>query len=133
MNRLLILPIVAFVAIPLASCMSAQTPKDAYLNRYAAAKTLSMQCPAYGGYSSIQSMVSDAKTNLAKAQELGATPEDMRNAETRIGVGYGAAAVLTNPYQACNALMSDLAWAGTSAPVIPAKKGGKFPPKPRNK
>lgn len=107
----------------LASCTTqAKDPKTAYLNRYAFAETVAMNCPAYGGYGSVAQMRDDAQKNLASARALGATDKEVSKARNNANGTYVAVAVLANPFQACNAMLSDVAWAGTSKPIIPPKK-----------
>lgn len=120
----------AFAATALlASCASApKTPMEAYLNRYAAAETVALNCPAYGGYGNVSAMRADAQANLAHARALGATEMDIKKARNRVNGNFFAAAALTNQWQACSALLNSIAWVGTSTPVIqpqkPAKKAG---------
>ena len=106
----------------LASCATGPaTPQEAYLNRYAAAETVAMNCAAYGGYSSVVQMKADADANLAKARAIGVTEMDIKKARNRVNGNFIMAASLTNPMQACNAMINNLAWAGTSQPVITPK------------
>lgn len=109
--------------LSLASCATGpSTPQEAYLNRYAAAETVAMNCGAYGGYSSVVQMKADADSNLGQARALGATDKDVQKARNNINGRFFAMAALTNPPQACAAMLNNLAWAGTSKPVITPKK-----------
>jgi hypothetical protein len=113
----------------LAGCATAPaTPMDAYLNRYAMSESALTHCPAWGGYSSVAAMNSDAQKNLAQAKALGATEKDMQKARARIGATFTTVYALTNQGQACSALINSLAQAGTTVPkVTPAKAEGTQP------
>lgn len=114
-------------ALSLAGCTTAPaaTPMEAYLNRYAGAEAVAMNCPAYGGYGSVAQMRADAQANLVKAKALGATDADVAKAREKINGNLMGATVLVGPVQACNAFTNGLAWAGTETPKIPPK----VPPK----
>lgn len=116
---------VVVAALPLAGCMSASTPTEAYLNRYAAAETVMVQCPAYGGYASASMMANNARTNLAQAKALGATDKDLADARGRVDGAFVTAAALTNIPSACGSLINSLAMAGTTKPVIAAQPARK--------
>jgi hypothetical protein len=115
---------VAILAVSFVStgCVSTpQTPMEVYLNRYAGAQAAAMNCPAYGGYSSIAAMKSDAETNLARARALGATDKDLQKARQNATGALSGAIILVGPLEACNSFIGGLAWAGTSTPEIKKK------------
>ncbi|WP_312367018.1 hypothetical protein [Ensifer sp.] len=123
-----ILFVAGAAALSLAGCNTtpAATPMEAYLNRYAGAEAVAMNCPAYGGYGSVSQMRADAQANLAKAKALGASDADVAKARQKVSGNLAGATVLVGPIQACSTFMNGLAWAGTEAPKIqpkaPAKK-----------
>lgn len=102
----------------LAGCATTETytPMEKYLNRYAGAEAVAMNCPAYGGYGSVSQMRADAHTNLAKAKAMGATEADVAKAQQRVSGKLSSAIFLVGPIQACSAFVNGLAWAGTSTP-----------------
>jgi hypothetical protein len=116
----------ALAAMLLAGCTTtpAATPMEAHLNRYAAAQAVAMNCPAYGGYSSVAAMRSDADKNLAKARSLGARDADIKKAQERMNAQLSGAIFMVGPIQACSSFVNGLAWAG-SAPA-------KITPKPKS-
>jgi uncharacterized protein YceK len=121
MRRVLLVAAVSALA---SGCVTAPpaTPMEAYLNRYAGAEAVAMNCPAYGGYGSVAQMRSDAEKNLARAKSLGATAADVKKARDRINGQLMSAIFLIGPVEACNGFVNRLAWVGDSAPVIPPRK-----------
>jgi hypothetical protein len=117
------------IVLALAGCATAPaTPMDAYLNRYAASESVLTYCPAWGGYSSVAAMTSDAQKNLAQAKALGATEKDMQKARARIGGTYVTMAALTNQAQACSTLINGLAQVGTTVPKVAPAKAAEVKP-----
>lgn len=111
----------------LAGCATTPaTPMEARLNRYAGAQVVAMNCGAAGGYASIATMRADAEKNLAEARALGATDADIAKATQRVNGNFMGAVVLVGDYQACNSFINNLAWAGTSTPVIKPKPQPKL-------
>jgi hypothetical protein len=112
--------LVALAALSaLSSCATTPaSPMEAYLNRYAGAETVAMNCPAYGGYGAVATMRADADKNLAQAQALGATDADVKKARDRVNGNFVGASLLVGDMQACSSFLSNLAWAG-STPVAP--------------
>jgi hypothetical protein len=114
-------------AMLVAGCQTSYTATEKYLNRYAGAEAVAVNCPAYGGYGSVATMRADADKNLAQARALGATDADIQKARQRVNGNLTAAIFMVGPPQACSSFVNQLAWAGTSKAVsdpkrIPKKK-----------
>lgn len=108
--------------IPLAACQTTSfTAKEKHLNRYAGAEVAATQCPAYGGYGSVAAMRVDAQKNLASAKALGATEADVQQARQRLNSNFSGMVVLAGPLQACNAIINQLAWVGSTPAVSDPK------------
>lgn len=106
----------------LASCQTASfTAKEKHLNRYAGAEVAAIQCPAYGGYGSVATMREDAQKNLASAKALGATEADIQAARQRLNGNFNGMVILVGPIQACNSIINQLAWVGSTPAVSDPK------------
>lgn len=114
--------VIVAIGLAVTGCQTMQpaaSPREAYLNRHAAAEAIARNCPAYGGYGAVTAMRADAETNLARARSLGATELDVQKARERINSNLMSAIVLVGPLDACNAFVNQLAWAGASTAQVP--------------
>jgi hypothetical protein len=120
--------LVVLAAMPLAACQTMSfTATEKHLNRFAGAEVVAAHCPAYGGYGSVAAMRADAQTNLARAKALGATEADVQMARQRLGGQFSSMVILVGPVEACNALINNLAWVG-STPAVSDPKPKKAAP-----
>ncbi|MGV8855211.1 MAG: hypothetical protein ACOH2L_11230 [Devosia sp.] len=116
--------ICTIIALTVSGCATTQgpsTPQEAYLNRAAGAEVAATNCASAGGYSSVAQMRADQQSNLSKAKKLGATDAEYDQARRKVQGQWTTAYIFTNAYQACNSLINSVAWAGTAAPILPAK------------
>jgi len=103
-------------AVPLISgCVQPpQSPMEAHARRAAGAELAAMQCGGYvGGYEAAKGLKADANRNLVAAQQLGATPAVIKKAKTDVETGFNTMSAFSNKQEACNTLVSQLAWNNT--------------------
>jgi hypothetical protein len=70
-------------------------------------------------------MKADADKNLGRARALGATEVDIKKARDRMISNFNGMVILVGPVQACNALINNLAWAGSTPAVSDPKQPAK--------
>jgi hypothetical protein len=80
-------------------------------NRAAGAEYLARNCGAYvGGFSAARDLRTEANQRVVAARSLGATDADLERSRQGIASTFAAAAMFTSHREACNALLSELAW-----------------------
>lgn len=91
-----------------------QSPMEAHARRAAGAELAATQCGAYvGGYEAAKELKADANRNLVSAQQMGATPAVLKKAKTDVETGFNTMAAFSNKQEACNTMVSQLAWTNT--------------------
>lgn len=91
-----------------------QSPMEAHARRAAGAELAATQCGGYvGGYEAAKGLKADANINLVAAQKLGATPAVIKKAKTDVETGFNTMSAFSNKQEACNTLVSQLAWHNT--------------------
>lgn len=91
-----------------------KNPMEAHARRAAGAELAATQCGAYvGGYESAKELKADANQNLIAAQKMGATPEVIKKAKNDVQSAFNTQSAFTNKQEACNAIVSQLAWINT--------------------
>ena len=90
---------------PPASEMESQARKAA------AAEYVAKNCGAYvGGFLSARELRAESNRNITTARKLGATDADIQKARTDVAAAFSGAEIFTSRQEACNQLMSQLAW-----------------------
>lgn len=110
MKRLVIL---GFLTGSLAACVEPPaSPMEAAARRAAAAELTAKQCAGFaGGYESVRKLRHDANQNIATARRLGATDATVAKARTDVRMAFDMQVAFSNPQQACNMMVGELAWA----------------------
>lgn len=104
----------AFATILSGCVQPPQSPMEAHARRAAGAELAATQCGAYiGGYEAAKELKADATRNLVSAQQMGATPEVLTKAKSDVTTGFNMTAAFSTPQEACNTLVSQLAWTNT--------------------
>lgn len=101
------------LTVTLAGCAVAppSSPMEQRARLAAGAELAVQQCGGYtGGYAGAQQMKQDANANIVAARKLGATDEVLAKAKKDVETGFNNAAIFTNRQEACNQLVSQLAW-----------------------
>lgn len=106
MKRLVIL---GFLTGLLAACVE---PPASPMEAAAAAELTAKQCAGFaGGYESVRKLRHDANQNIATARRLGATDATIAKARTDVRMAFDMQVAFSNPQQACNMMVGELAWA----------------------
>ncbi|MGB7269365.1 MAG: hypothetical protein WBC90_07565 [Albidovulum sp.] len=88
-----------------------KSPMEAQARLAVAAEFAAQNCGGFvGGYDGAKKMKEDANRSIVTAKNLGATAEVFAKAKTDVQTGFNTAAAFTTRQEACNALISQVAW-----------------------
>lgn len=86
-------------------------PMEKHARLAAGAEIAARQCAGYaGGYDGAQKMRQDANRNITLARNLGATDADLTRARKAVQTTFDTTVVWVNKQEACNQLVSSIAW-----------------------
>lgn len=88
------------------------SPMERHARMAAAAELAATRCGGtIGGYGAAKELKNDANKNLVTAKNLGATSDDLAKAKTDTTTAFETQAIWTSHQEACNNIVSQLAWA----------------------
>lgn len=104
--------VLAFPLAALAGCVQPpQSPMEQQARLAMAAEFAAQTCGGYiGGYDGVKRMKADANRSIVTARNLGATDAVFAKAKADVKSTYDTAVIFTSPQQACNDLVSQVAW-----------------------
>ncbi len=87
-------------------------PMERHARLAAGAELAAKRCAGYaGGYDDAKQMRGDANRNIALARDLGATDADLKAAKNAVRTSFDTTAAFVSRQEACNQLVSRVAWA----------------------
>lgn len=87
-------------------------PMERHARLAMAGKLVAKECAGYaGGYDSVRRIREEADRNIVAARNLGATDQDLKNAEVTVYSAFAGAQTWTSKEAACNDMIGELAWA----------------------
>lgn len=90
-------------------------PMEKHARLAAGAEIAARQCAGYaGGYDGARTMRHDANRNITLARNLGATDEDLNKARKAVQTTFDTTVVWVSKQEACNQLVSSVAWESSS-------------------
>lgn len=112
----MIRPVPGVMAVLAASLLVAcveppANPMEQQVRLAVGAEFAAQNCAGYaGGYVGAQQMRADAGRAVVTARNLGATEADFARARVDVQTVFATAAAFTNRQEACNSLVSSIAW-----------------------
>lgn len=108
-----VLPILAFI-VTVSACAVAPpaSEMEAQARQAAGAEYAALNCgAAVGGFSAARDLRDEANQRIVSARALGATDAVLNKARQDVRTSVATAAAFTTQQEACNQLVSGLAWA----------------------